>query len=601
MALPVPDTLHLTLARFWRLVCDPAPGRLGYSLRMTCACTVVILICEIWQVPESALPAFVTLALWQKDRVTNVVAGIAVNLLFAFVIFLMFGLVHLTLDHPLNLVAATALLSLGFFFLGSASKLKPVAYMLALVVVYALIAIDQAPVGELATRALLYADLFILIPGGVMVVLGALICPSPKTLLTQAIAARLHLSAHLLQQPDALAQEQATAMLREGAGTMLKSLKMAKLEKLWRTQDLQCLHHALYSSVATLALAHAASRENTPLQPQPSLIQTLSEMAAIFEKGDYPTDITMPVVSGASPAVHSLASLLSTFTTPPQSNKPQAAEKDESGPSGFFFPDAFTNPEHVRFAVKGTAAVMLCYFLFKVLAWPGIHTCVITCFIVALPTMGEMISKLTLRISGALVGGAMGIGSLIVLMPHLQNSAAFLAMMAVGSLLACWIKTGDERIAYAGLQIGLAFFLSDLKGYGPTTDMTTARDRIIGILLGNFLTYAVFTSIWPTSAYDKIKDTLKTVLHALHALCSATTPAEQLVHAAAAQAALGTAERTIEFAAMEPPHMRADMPHLQSYHSITQDAAVLAEDALIPALHSDTAHQVTRLEQELLK
>ncbi|WP_408740515.1 FUSC family protein [Acetobacter senegalensis] len=244
---------------------------------------------------------------------------------------------------------------------------------------------------------------------------------------------------------------------------------------------------------------------------------------------------------------------------------------------------------------------MLCYFLFKVLAWPGIHTCVITCFIVALPTMGEMISKLTLRISGALVGGAMGIGSLIVLMPHLQNSAAFLAMMAVGSLLACWIKTGDERIAYAGLQIGLAFFLSDLKGYGPTTDMTTARDRIIGILLGNFLTYAVFTSIWPTSAYDKIKDTLKTVLHALHALCSATTPAEQLVHAAAAQAALGTAERTIEFAAMEPPHMRADMPYLQSYHSMTQDAAVLAEDALIPALHSDTAHQVTRLEQGLLK
>ncbi|KXV56374.1 fusaric acid resistance protein [Acetobacter tropicalis] len=601
MALPVPDTLHLTLARFWRLVCDPAPGRLGYSLRMTCACTLVILICEIWQVPETALPAFVTMALWQKDRMTNVLAGVGVNLLFAVVILLMFGLVHLTLDHPLSLVAATALLSLGFFFLGSASKLKPVAYMLALIVVYALIAIDQAPVGELATRALLYADLFILIPGGVMVVVGGLICPSPKTVLTHAIAARLRLSARLLQQPDALVQEQATAMLREGAGDMLKSLKMAKLEKLWRDHDLECLHQAIYSSVATLALAHAATRDHSIPHSASSLIQTLFEMAAIFEKGDYPTDISTPSALGTSPALQELALLLSTFTTPAPKNQQKEAEKDESGPAGFFFPDAFTNPEHVRFAVKGTAAVMLSYFLFKVLAWPGIHTCVITCFIVALPTMGEMISKLTLRIAGALVGGAMGIGSLIILMPHLQNSAAFLAMMAAGALVACWIKTGDERIAYAGLQIGLAFFLSDLKGYGPTTDMTTARDRIIGILLGNFITYAVFTSIWPTSAYDKIRDTLRNVFHALDALAIAPPRTQQLVHAAAVQTALGMTERTIEFASMEPPHMRADMPHLAAYHTATQQAALLAEDVLIPALSSETAHQITQLEQGLPK
>lgn len=118
MARPAANTLHLTAARFWRLLWNPSPGRLGYALRMACACTVVILVCEIWQVPDAAVPALVTLALWQKDRVTNAIAGIAVNLLFAVVIFLMFGLVHLTLDHPLALVSAVALLSLLFFSSG---------------------------------------------------------------------------------------------------------------------------------------------------------------------------------------------------------------------------------------------------------------------------------------------------------------------------------------------------------------------------------------------------------------------------------------------------------------------------------------------------
>lgn len=148
---------------------------------------------------------------------------------------------------------------------------------------------------------------------------------------------------------------------------------------------------------------------------------------------------------------------------------------------------------------------MLSYFIFKMLDWNGIHTCIITCFIVALPSMGEMISKLTLRISGALVGGALGILSIVFVIPHLENIAAFLVMIFACSLLAAWVKCGDERIAYGGFQIGLAFFLSDLKGYGPTEDMTMARDRIVGILVGNFITYAVFTSIWPSSAYINIK------------------------------------------------------------------------------------------------
>ncbi|GBQ08276.1 FUSC family protein [Acetobacter cerevisiae] len=602
MAKPATNKPPLTAARLWQLVTERAPGRGCNALRVAAACTTTVLVGEIWQVPDIAVPALVTMALWQKDRVTNVLAGLAVNILFGVIILMMFGLMHLTLDHPMGLVIATAVLSFGFFFLGSASKLKPVAYMLGLVVVYAMIAIGNVPFGELATRALLYADLFILVPGAVMVCLAPFICPSPKTILTRTLAHHLRLSAALLRNPkDEQTRDQAEALLRDGTKGMMMSLKMAGLEKLWRKQDLASLKQAIPRSVGVLALAHAAACEATnasdtyPHAPE-ALIETLLEMADIFQSGGYPTDIGQPPVPYTSPALAQIAALLPDFTKPIED---ESSEKAKSKPSssGFFAPDAWTNPEHVRFAVKGTAAVMLSYFIFKILNWDGIHTCIITCFIVALPTMGEMISKLTLRISGALVGGALGILSIIFIMPHLTNIAAFLALIFAGSLLAAWVKSGDERIAYAGFQIGLAFFLSDLKGYGPTSDMTTARDRIIGILLGNFITYAVFTSFWPSSAYDKIRDKVSATLKALQAQFNASSVQDELQQAAAVQSALAQAERMIEFASVEPIHLCANMDELASYQAITSQISCLTEDGLIPARRPAASAQLASLDK----
>ncbi|MET4201905.1 FUSC family protein [Bradyrhizobium sp. LA6.12] len=70
----------------------------------------------------------------------------------------------------------------------------------------------------------------------------------------------------------------------------------------------------------------------------------------------------------------------------------------EEAKLGFFLPDAFTNPEHLHYAPKTTAAAMFCYITFTLLDWPGIHTALITCHIVSLGTTGETVEKLTLRI-----------------------------------------------------------------------------------------------------------------------------------------------------------------------------------------------------------
>lgn len=54
-------------------------------------------------------------------------------------------------------------------------------------------------------------------------------------------------------------------------------------------------------------------------------------------------------------------------------------EKKEK--SGVFFPDAFSNPEHVQYAFKTTLAAMTCYLIYSLLSWSGIHTALISCFI----------------------------------------------------------------------------------------------------------------------------------------------------------------------------------------------------------------------------
>jgi multidrug resistance protein MdtO len=91
-------------------------------------------------------------------------------------------------------------------------------------------------------------------------------------------------------------------------------------------------------------------------------------------------------------------------------------------------------------------------------------------------------------------------------------------LLAPVTLLAAWVGYGSERICYAGWQIGLAFYLVVLQGYGPTVDMYTARDRTIGILFGNLVIFAIFTTIWPVSVANVVRTNLARALEQLAAL-----------------------------------------------------------------------------------
>ena len=180
---------------------------------------------------------------------------------------------------------------------------------------------------------------------------------------------------------------------------------------------------------------------------------------------------------------------------------------------------------------------MICYFVMSMADWPGIHTCVITCFFVALGTVGETLHKATLRFVGCLIGAGLGLGAILLLMPHMTDLGDLLLLLAPVTLLAAWVAYGSERIAYAGLQIGLAFYLVVLQGYGPTIDMYTARDRTIGILFGNIVIFVIFTTIWPVSVANVVRTNLAKALEQLATLVGLGARADGEISQAARSAA----------------------------------------------------------------
>jgi multidrug resistance protein MdtO len=233
----------------------------------------------------------------------------------------------------------------------------------------------------------------------------------------------------------------------------------------------------------------------------------------------------------------------------------------EPAKAGFFLPDAFTNPDHVYYALKTTAAAMLCYVIYLLLDWPGIHTCFITCYIVSLGTTAETIEKLALRILGALIGAGFGIVAIVFLLPHLTSIGSLLIVVFLAGLASAWVAAGSPRISYVGYQMAFAFFLCVIQGPSPAFDLTIARDRVIGIMLGNVVAFLIFANIWPVTVIRRIDPGLVSLLRRLVDLTNATSRSQRDSLATDAAGAMIAVSEDVKLAGYEssrigPPPFR---------------------------------------------
>jgi multidrug resistance protein MdtO len=194
--------------------------------------------------------------------------------------------------------------------------------------------------------------------------------------------------------------------------------------------------------------------------------------------------------------------------------------------STLFVADALTNLEHYKFGLKGCLAAALCYLIYNALDWPGISTAVTTCLLTALTTVGASRQKQVLRFAGVVVGGAVGFGAQIFILPSVDSIVGFTVLFIAVTFVAAWIATSGPRFSYFGVQFAVSFYLIHLQEFKIQTSLDVARDRVVGVFFGLFMMWLVFDQLWAAPAAVQMKRTFIANLRSLGQLVRAPLPGD---------------------------------------------------------------------------
>ncbi|HHQ6557592.1 TPA: FUSC family protein [Serratia fonticola] len=546
------------------------PGRLAMAWRVGALCALMTLVAMLYGIPESAISCYLILFVMKPDAAESMAMAIAVTLLVSIVVGLILLILPYTLESAPLRMAVLVLSSFAFLWLGSASKLGPVGSIIALVIAFIMSLLGDAPNGELAVRAVLYAWLMAASPMLLLVAFNLFIGRPPWKLLRASLAERLEVAGAALRHPDASSLSKVEELLREGQSEHQQRAMLVRIFHLRPAAEAAWLTAAVNSSYRLL-LAISALNKTVPALTRPELADWCSSAAVAITAGR----VVEPPAFNQSGKNDEVTHALVQLATPDNA-------VDTSAPkASFLAADAFTNPVHQQFALKTTAASVICYLAYTALDWQDIHTAMITCYVAALGTAGETVHKLTLRIVGCLIGALMGVLSLIFIVPSLSDIGQLMALVFGALLLSAWVSSGNERIAYAGIQIGLAFLLTVLHGFSPSTDLGVALDRVLGILLGNLVVYLIFTYVWPVAIADFVRTRIRSLVARLSNL-AALAPTERpaaIRLAAEVEEELTTAREALRLVPFEPRSLR---PPPEEYLRLQ---AILGEmENLCPAL-----------------
>ncbi|CNC10527.1 FUSC family protein [Yersinia intermedia] len=562
------------------------PGRVAMAWRVAALCALMAMIAMIYGIPESAISCYLIIFVMKPDGVESMVMAIAITVLVSLVVGLVFLLIHFTLEAAPLRMAALIISSFLFLYIGSASKLGPVGSIIALVIAFVMTLLSDIPMGEVATRGLLYAWLMAVSPMLLIIGFNLFLGRAPQTLLRASLAERLFTVAEALRQPDATNMVKISGLLQEGQNEHQQRALFVRIFHLRPRTEAVWLESAVKNSYRLL-LATSALSPDAPENVRIELAAYCREAAQAIAAGNLAVTPHF-TIENAADDINEIRNALVALANADN-------EQDLTAPkSSFFAADALTNPVHQRFALKTTAAALICYLVYTALDWQDIHTAMITCYVAALGTTGETVHKLVLRIIGCLIGALMGVLAIIFIIPHLSDIGQLMALVFGCILLAAWVSCGNERIAYAGVQIGLAFLLTVLQGFGPSTDMGVALDRVLGILLGNLVVYLIFTRLWPVAIADAVRIHIRDALKGLTNLAALSPDARPaaLREATAIEAEITQAQEELALVPFEPAQLRP------SREECARLQAILAEmGKLCPALFLPTEKSASDVEQ----
>jgi multidrug resistance protein MdtO len=294
----------------------------------------------------------------------------------------------------------------------------------------------------------------------------------------------------------------------------------------------------------------------TPVKELPLYFKEEGSQQTAYSK---PVTLYLHRLEDATIGVNQALAALHGPETPPDTaeSKPERTGSEASLP--FWLPQKYwvDNRDALHYGMKFALGAMICLFMVQTLDWQGIDTAILTCVVVAQSSLGADYRKSVMRIMGASLGGLLAYGFIIVLQPALDTIAGFLLAIAPVCWLSAWAGSGSPRIAYIGTQIGYSFAHAVLPGYGPVTDLETARDRVLGILVGITVVGVIDYLLWPQRSDRMLPSRLAKTLHTLsqflrHGTASAPTTQTSAALMKTIDSALLKALNLLDNAQIEP-------------------------------------------------
>jgi multidrug resistance protein MdtO len=409
-----------------------------------------------------------------------------------------------------------------------ANKLGAIGFMVAVAVIYSQSFIDFIESPEQLTRLALWALAAALYAIVVTLVVNLCLLPaSPKRLLTDEADRQLEevdaqlvarLSGQEAPSMSAGEIEQGSLSLHRHLASAVRGDRDFDREKGWhlmRVAALDRLHAAAFhlsrlptsvltreQTTAIIELKEACSAYRGELRKGRTFVWGLFERPSL--RGDDSLDIVLLEMRDA----------LRTLAGKNPMSASQSPEKKET----LWAEDAFTNPAYARFALKTVSAALIGYFFYTGIQWVGIHTVLITCIIVALPSVGAASHKGATRIAGCVLGSLASLFATVFLVPRVDSIVGLLLISSPVFLAGAWIAAGSPRSNYIGVQFVFSYALALFGSFGPTTDVTEIRDRMFGILLGVGLYVLISLFTWPEREGEQLGRRLAQLLREIAAL-----------------------------------------------------------------------------------
>ena len=552
------DYLPRGFVEFARFLGDEVrsyPGRANIMLRCVLASAIVITASMTLQVPFLALSLVVVFFVTQSNVVMTRIVGVIFMLGSTLAVGGAILVLKFTYDYPLLRILLAAALFFFSAYMMRVAKIGAAFFLVGIVVIYVQSFVDMTDQAEALVRIALWVWVAVNYAIAVTLVINTLCLPAePVRQLESAMLGQLAATDALLGALESGSPGPGGIDARDVQTGMLTLQKLLRFSTM-RDPDfrrLQTFHLARVTTVSRLFAASAHLPGNA-VGVSAGVVWALREacnrLAEAIRTGKHftlPDGLTNVGDEAIPGALREMQNALRAFAD--RSAMPDSTESEREKERALV-PDAFTNPVYGQFALKTLFAAMPGYLLYLATDWQGIHTIMLTSLIVAQPSLGATGRRSILRLAGAAVGSIIALIMVVWVVPRIDGILGLLLMSLPVLALGAWLTAGSERISYAGTQIMFTFSLALLEQFGPTSNLTEIRDRMIGIVLGVAISAVVHATLWPEAEGEALR---QRVARLLRRLAAQLRQQRDKAAPAALWAELGDCESMAARVALEP-------------------------------------------------